>query len=680
MQTLGGRVQTIGSLLFAACVVACGGASHSDAHPGVDATSGAGDGASPQDGAGDAGEDGAGGDATIGDGGKGEASVGDGGTSDAPTDGGGADGGDAATVVTGQWKIVGGRYFDVPSAWMAASNDLWAIGGSGATLHFDGKWLAVTAVDAIDKKKVFGLAPDDVWILGLIQTTGDSVAMHFDGSAWTTTTIAPMGPAPGFYATDLWASSATNAWAVGLTGSSDHAFHFDGTSWSEVTIPPGAGVTPHLWGVAGDPDVWLIEGLGTTAAPTGFFFHAGAWTGFNVAGGPDYTNYKWMFGRSPTDAWMTSGVGISHFDGTSWTTSLQVDGGNQPFAGPGLALAANDVWVPGNAYLLHFDGTRWTGAAYPMPTANSQLSLAGVAANEVRAFSPYTRSRWDGVAWKVTWDDLSGTLTSFACVSDSDCFGAGGYIQRWDGEGWTTSFAGSLDYLGVFATSANDAWAVGADHAHFDGTQWTTVPAIGSDTLRAVWGSSPSDYWAVGGTALEHFDGTGWTNLPAVVVTVGTTTGNALLEAVWGAASNDVYAVGSLSTTGAPVILHFDGTVWKAVQGVPAAGALQAIFGLAADDVYVAGDASTLLHFDGTKWSSIATGDPGAFQSVWASSTADVWVGSFVAGDSRLLHFDGSTWTRVAVPWADPSVVQAFGGRQGAIWASDSAGDLLRFD
>lgn len=167
------------------------------------------------------------------------------------------------------------------------------------------------------------------------------------------------------------------------------------------------------------------------------------------------------------------------------------------------------------------------------------------------------------------------------------------------------------------------------------------------------------------------------------MIPVGSTTGKASLSGVWGSASNDVYAVGHINDTTStqPVILHFDGTVWKSVKGLPASGALNAIYGVAANDIYVVGSEAILLHFDGKKWSSIKTGETGDFESVWASGPADICVGRSGSQGSGLLHFDGSQWKLVPLPGgAAPSVIQAFGGTKGAIRASDHAGDLLRFD
>jgi hypothetical protein len=73
-----------------------------------------------------------------------------------------------------------------------------------------------------------------------------------------------------------------------------------------------------------------------------------------------------------------------------------------------------------------------------------------------------------------------------------------------------------------------------------------------SRRLRAIWGTSASDIFAVGdsGTALRY-DGLTWQALPTA------TTRD--LRALWGRGPTDVYAVGDSGT-----VLRYDGSGWKA--------------------------------------------------------------------------------------------------------------------
>ena len=84
---------------------------------------------------------------------------------------------------------------------------------------------------------------------------------------------------------------------------------------------------------------------------------------------------------------------------------------------------------------------------------------------------------------------------------------------------------------------------------------WTNVtPANSTKTLYGIWGTSPSNIYALGQDgAILHYDGTAWT-----AETSGTTE---KLNAIWGVTETNIYAVGENGT-----LLHKTaaGTTWGA--------------------------------------------------------------------------------------------------------------------
>lgn len=103
----------------------------------------------------------------------------------------------------------------------------------------------------------------------------------------------------------------------------------------------------------------------------------------------------------------------------------------------------------------------------------------------------------------------------------------------------------------ISGTRTNAVWAAGNDHA-FTVTQnnileyvsglWRTVYKGGESNYSHIWGSSPSDVWAVGhSNVATHFDGTQGE----------TTSGLPVLDAVWGDGLGNVVAAGF------PVILRY---------------------------------------------------------------------------------------------------------------------------
>lgn len=177
---------------------------------------------------------------------------------------------------------------------------------------------------------------------------------------------------------------------------------------------------------------------------------------------------------------------------------------------------------------------------------------------------------------------------------------------------------------------------------------WTTpVTGLGPVVL-SVWGSSPTNVWAVGGTCdaakgcpatseglILHFDGTTWTRLPAPKPVV--------YWWVFGLSPSDVWISGENDT-----ILHWDGTALSVSHtGTDPTDKLFGIWGSSSTDIWAVGGrpdmTSTVLHYDGTTWGP-AVGAPGLasnFFKVWGSGQGDVWI---VGPKASLVHFDGHTW------------------------------------
>jgi hypothetical protein len=206
-----------------------------------------------------------------------------------------------------------------------------------------------------------------------------------------------------------------------------------------------------------------------------------------------------------------------HWNGRNWT-SREVPANTVWGSGP------NDVWFAGGyGAVYQFDGSTWR-------TFGGGGGRAGV-------FDVFFRGRitdmWsvDGSAWFV-----------------GDAVQQPGTVVRRSPEGsFTSMVAAARDLRGVWASSADEAWAVGAAGliVRWNGSTWWPVESGTRENLVAVWGSSATNVWAVGtaGTIL-HWQGRAWVSVPS-----GSTQD---LLAVWGLGPNDVWAVGAGGT-----ILHW---------------------------------------------------------------------------------------------------------------------------
>jgi hypothetical protein len=276
---------------------------------------------------------------------------------------------------------------------------------------------------------VAALSARDAWAVGEIAVSGHTLILHWNGKRWQRVrSPSPSGQGDGLIA--VAATSASSAWAVGSAGSSRILSttlieHWDGRTWKHVPSP------------APQP------GCGGCQFPGDSLFGVAATSASNA----------WAVG--------TTGRGalIERWDGTSWRWVR-----GPAAAAPGGALhavaarSATDAWavgtIDGTTLTEHWDGKTWTRVPSPSPAR----AVAG------------------------------NVLTSVATISASDAWAAGyagnnTVLLHWDGRSWTgvpaPSPGAEPEFLGVAATSAHSAWAVGlggGDHTlivAWDGTTWT---------------------------------------------------------------------------------------------------------------------------------------------------------------------------------------------------------------
>jgi len=271
----------------------------------------------------------------------------------------------------------------------------------------------------------------------------------------------------GRYLTDVWGTSPSNFYAVGLDGAIGH---YDGTHWSAV-----------MTGTSEDP------------------------------GGVCGTSYdlKSVWGTSSGDVFVVGENGILHYDGTDWSEvsmslSLTLYGV--------WGTSASDVYAVGSfGRILHYDGTSWsqmTSVTRPM-----LRGVWGISSSDIFAVGDSgTILHYDGTSWSEMASGTSPVLGGVWGTSSSDVFAVGGTgtILHYDGTSWSLMASG-MDglLLDVWGTSSTDVYAVGAAMIlHYDGTSWNEMLS-GYRNIDSVWGTSSSDVFTVGDDIM-HYDGTEW--------------------------------------------------------------------------------------------------------------------------------------------------------------------------
>jgi hypothetical protein len=501
---------------------------------------------------------------------------------------------------------------DLNAVWGSAPDDVWAAGttpGSpteAATLHWDGSvWSAIGCCGALAGQSLSlvalsGHAADDVWAVGAVRPTADAdpapLAIHWDGTRWTTTAIAGsdfgLTSVASLGSNDVWfgarrqllhddgttltstsilgtitalgGSATSDLWAAASGGG---LYHFDGASWS----PIASGTSNDLVSVAasGAGDGWAVGPAGTVLGWNGV-----GWSALTDGSrGP----LEAVSGSDPSGVWTT---GPLHFDGDGWSH----DAAGSSIVATGLCgLSAGDFWAVGqtlsagngNGFIAHFDGAGWTIdgiAGIYLPVTSAAPSLGPSSMNALWCHTPSD-------VWAV------GQITAITGPVENT-------VAHWDGSVWSPVDVPSTQFLaGVWGSAADDVWAAGGVGTllHWNGSAWTLVASNVTDDLGAVWGSAADDVWVTIAHQPEllHWDGQIWSSVPDGA-------GSLPMAALWGTSATDVWAVGGDDATGGAVV-HWDGSVWSTVWSVPAAiGKLTGVWG-SGPDLYLIAEGGSIF-------------------------------------------------------------------------------------
>ena len=187
------------------------------------------------------------------------------------------------------------------------------------------------------------------------------------------------------------------------------------------------------------------------------------------------------------------------------------------------------------------------------------------------------------------------------------------------GLSWSAVTSGTTVQLNeIWGSSPSNIFAVGASGTirNYNGNAWSKmtsgITSLFPPSLNSVWGLSPSNVFAVGASGtIRKYNGTSWS-----AMTSGTT---AQLNSVWGSSSSNVFAVGALGT-----IRYYNGTSWSAMTSGTTKN-LNGVWGTGANDVFAVGDSGTVLHYNGTAWSTMNSTITTALYSIWGSSFDNVF-------------------------------------------------------
>ncbi len=206
------------------------------------------------------------------------------------------------------------------------------------------------------------------------------LAFRFNGSDWQPMTVPAAISSSAMQ--HVQAFSPTDAWAVGTASNGSStvaaAVQWNGSAWSQVSTPVSttAGLAINAMSGSSGSDIWVV-GLTQTGGyhnrqftSVSMHYNGSAWTQVAV---PDNSGLVDVATVSPAGAWALARDGsVLNWNGSAWTVSTTLGLGNTVIA----ALSPTDVWVGNPASLTHYNGTSWTST--PLPAGVNALTSHAV--------------------------------------------------------------------------------------------------------------------------------------------------------------------------------------------------------------------------------------------------------------------------------------------------------------
>lgn len=543
--------------------------------------------------------------------------------------------------------------------WAASSDEVWAVGGHGTVLRWNGSfWLPLRGPAVSSLSSVWGDGQGQVWVSG----TAGMVQRWSDGSwhAEATLVSSNLNLIRGIRR----ATGGLELWAIGESGV---LLRRSGSAWQ--TMSTGLPGSLNGLSVQSERDVWIV-------GKSGVALH---WNGESLQSIPTgvlVTLYD-VWGSGPNDVWAVGDDStLLHWDGTSWRR-IQLESQY----GALLAIwgtTAQDIWIATRSGdFWHYDGAVWlrgsAGIAARLPALHT---IHGSGPDSVWFVGDSGHIyRWNGVYLQLSsgssyqdalnnlWLDREGRL-----IASGD---HGTAYQR-SGDQWFL-FAQPTNrvFFKIVSWGTDDQLRIGVTVAGELGLtvdsdwQFYQLGVEPGELVVDVFAPTPQQFWVVGskGTLVRCVE------LVCSRIPSGVTTA---LLGVWGSSPSDIWFVGA-----GGVILRWDGTSVSPWASSTSTG-LWSLWGRSAQEIWAVGVNSTVLHWDGSTWKNMSPPNPTAqdalFTSVWASGPADVWVSSQFGW---LYHFDGAQWTRVETGF-DGWLSKVYGTGPGEVWAVGVGGAILK--
>lgn len=555
------------------------------------------------------------------------------------------------------------RLNDVAVTPGSAGNDVWAVGDSGAILHWDGS--AWTKVPSNTTAHLFGVAMATAsrgWAVG-----SDGALLEWNGAAWR---VLPPKSDDGYQAIALVpGAQPVHAWVPGDKGGVGFFLYYDGVEWKDKIgdYYPIFGGTVYDVAMVSAGDGWAVGHKLSGATMVGQVLH---WDGarWNTFSNPADELYG-VHLLSAADGWSVGEAGAAYrWNGAAWS---KVATPRTDLLRDVHLLTASDGWAVGAAgAILRWNGSTWTD--YTAAAISQELrSVAMASAVDGWAVGDGgVILRWNGSAWQKVVGPATSKLESVALTPGSGgldgwAVGESRDLLHWDGSDWRAIRGPTTFYYAVSMVNNLDGWVAGPGGRMYrwNGAAWVETPRV--ESARALGMIAGSDGWAVGWGKIQHWDGTAWTQVASP--TTRTLYGIDVL------ATNDIWAAGD-----GGAIVHYTGGSWQSVPA-PVTAWLTDVSMASSQLGYIVGNSGTILRWNGAAWTKLADSPTYApLHGVAVTRGASEPVGWAVGDGGTLLQLHNGTWQALASPTGndllDVTIVSAT-----EAWAVGEHGVILRY-
>jgi hypothetical protein len=261
-----------------------------------------------------------------------------------------------------------------------SSTNAWAVGsykagGGFHTLieHWNGRaWKIEPSPNLAGSSGAFlyGVAASsstNAWAVGYYDngTAAQSLIERRHGTAWTVVPSPSPGGSSGTVLTAVTATSSTNAWAVGWSGTQTLVEHWDGTAWTVVPSPNPGSERDQLFGVAATSatNAWAVGYYSSLSPDTQSLIEHWDGKAWTVESSPGPGVLRSVAATSSTNAWAVGASGfqryvtlIEHWNGKNWKVQPS------PNPGPPSRHSVNKLdavaATPTNAWAVGYYSTR----------------------------------------------------------------------------------------------------------------------------------------------------------------------------------------------------------------------------------------------------------------------------------------------------------------------------------